>query len=162
MTCPSCGGKLTIQPDIDQLLCLHCGNQFLVKRNDGSIALKSISEKLTNINIGIDRTALELTIKRIKEEVKELKQLYASIEIIPLDFGNITIIIFFLIGIGVILLGSILTESFGSYVFWGLLFLFPIFFLIRKAKRKLRERELTMIKLQKKENELNECYRKIQ
>ena len=44
LTCPTCGGKLQITPDIDRFACTHCGNEHLVKRSEGVIAIQPLAE----------------------------------------------------------------------------------------------------------------------
>jgi hypothetical protein len=72
LTCPSCGGKLQITSDIEQFVCGHCGNEHIVKRGGGIIAIAPIIEGIKKVQTGTDKTASELAIKRLKEELKVL------------------------------------------------------------------------------------------
>ena len=72
LTCPSCGGKLQITPDIDRFACGHCGNEHIVKRGGGIISLAPVVEGLKEVRSGVDKTASELAIKRLQKEVASL------------------------------------------------------------------------------------------
>jgi ribosomal protein S27E len=42
LSCPSCGNKLQITDDIDRFACAACGNEYVVIRRGGIIALKPV------------------------------------------------------------------------------------------------------------------------
>lgn len=69
LTCPSCGGKLQITNDIEQFVCGHCGNEHIVRRGGGIIAITHVIESIKKVQTGTDKTASELAIKRLKEEL---------------------------------------------------------------------------------------------
>jgi len=69
LTCPTCGGKLQITDDIERFACSHCGNEHIVKRGGGIVSLAPVTESLNQIKVGVDKTASELAIKRLKEEI---------------------------------------------------------------------------------------------
>ena len=73
LTCPTCGGKLQITPDIDRFACTHCGNEHLVKRSEGVIAIQPLTESLTGLKRATDRTASELAIRRLREDLGQLQ-----------------------------------------------------------------------------------------
>lgn len=73
LTCPNCGGKLQVTPDLDRFACGYCGQEHIVKRGGGVVALAPVVEKLTGIKTGVDRTAAELAVARLKTEIAELK-----------------------------------------------------------------------------------------
>jgi len=56
LTCPSCGGKLQITDDIDRFACGHCGNEHIVRKSGGIIALLPVVEGLE----GVQRGTIEL------------------------------------------------------------------------------------------------------
>lgn len=72
LTCPSCGGKLEITSDIDRFACGHCGNEMIVQRGGGIVILKPVVEGLKNVQIGVDKTASELAIVRLEQEIGSL------------------------------------------------------------------------------------------
>jgi hypothetical protein len=71
--CPSCGGKLELTDDIDQFFCAHCGAEHLVRRGGGTIVLDPVEEGLKQIKTGIDRTASELAIVRLRRDIAALQ-----------------------------------------------------------------------------------------
>ncbi len=80
LTCPTCGGKLQITPDIDRFACTHCGNEHLVKRSEGVIAIQPLTESLTGLKRATDRTASELAIRRLTEDLNQLQAAKAQAE----------------------------------------------------------------------------------
>ena len=73
LTCPSCGGKLQITKDIERFACEHCGNEHIVKRSGGVLSLAPVVEGLRKVRVGVDKTASELAIRRLSEEIQQLQ-----------------------------------------------------------------------------------------
>lgn len=87
LTCKSCGGKLQITPEIDDFACMYCGTEYRVKREGGIVALTPIVEELKKVSVSTDKTASELAIVRLKEEIStsyknlnENNELYEKLE----------------------------------------------------------------------------------
>ena len=68
LTCPSCGGGLEIPDGAITFSCKHCGTQYMVKNTEGAISLSVLGE-LKGIRSGTDKTASELAIKRLNEDI---------------------------------------------------------------------------------------------
>lgn len=73
LTCPSCGAKLQIGNDLEKFACVHCGNEHVVKRGGGIITIVPVLEHFKKVSVGIDKTASELAIQRLKEECENLR-----------------------------------------------------------------------------------------
>lgn len=73
LSCPTCGGTLRITDEIDRFACAHCGNEHQVRRGGGIVSLAPVVGRLDSIQVGTDRTATELTIRRLQDEVKKLE-----------------------------------------------------------------------------------------
>ena len=73
LSCPSCGHKLQITEDIDRFACAACGNEHIVNRSGGIVTLKPIIDSIAKVQVGVDKTASELAIVRLKKEIKELE-----------------------------------------------------------------------------------------
>jgi hypothetical protein len=73
LSCPTCGGKLHITPDVDRFACVHCGNEHLVKRTGGVVALQPLAESLSSLKDATDRTASEMALRRLSDELAGLK-----------------------------------------------------------------------------------------
>lgn len=43
MSCPSCGGNLSISPNTPTLVCQHCGTEHMIRREAGSVLLESFA-----------------------------------------------------------------------------------------------------------------------
>jgi predicted RNA-binding Zn-ribbon protein involved in translation (DUF1610 family) len=74
LTCPSCGSKLQITDDIDTFVCASCKNEHIVNRSGGVITLKPVIEGIKGVKVGVDKTASELAIKRLEEEIPNLER----------------------------------------------------------------------------------------
>jgi hypothetical protein len=73
LTCPSCGGKLQITEDVERFACVYCGNEQIVKRGNGIVSLSPVVDGLNKVQIGTDRTASELAVTRLNNEIRELE-----------------------------------------------------------------------------------------
>ncbi len=81
LTCPTCGGKLQITPDIERFACTHCGNEHLVRRGAGIVSLAPVVASMDGLRRATDRTASELAIRRLKEEIAALDVAKAEVEV---------------------------------------------------------------------------------
>lgn len=86
LTCPTCGGKLQITPDIERFVCTHCGNEHLVRRGAGIVSLAPVVDSMDALRRATDRTASELAIRRTRDEMAELESAVAAVEaqLVPL------------------------------------------------------------------------------
>jgi hypothetical protein len=74
LTCPACGGKLKVTNDKQQFVCTYCGTEHIIKRDEGIISLAPVVESWKKTQIGIERTASEMAITRLKGEIAELEK----------------------------------------------------------------------------------------
>jgi len=72
LTCPSCGGKLKITSDLERFACAHCGNEHTVRRSGSVVSLSPVVESLNKVQAGVDKTASELAIRRLREDIDNL------------------------------------------------------------------------------------------
>ena len=79
LSCPSCGHKLQITDDIDRFACAACGNEHIVNRSGGIVTLKPVIDSIKSVQVGVDKTASELAIVRLKEEIKQIEIELANI-----------------------------------------------------------------------------------
>ena len=73
LSCPNCGARLEITKDVDRFACAYCGMEHLVHRGGTVVSLTPAVEDLRSVKDGIDKTAAELAIKRLREELTELQ-----------------------------------------------------------------------------------------
>jgi DNA-directed RNA polymerase subunit RPC12/RpoP len=78
LTCPTCGGKLQITPEIDRFACAHCGKEHLVKRSEGVIAIQPLADSLTGLQRATARAAAELGLRRANEELAGIEARHSS------------------------------------------------------------------------------------
>lgn len=83
--CTSCGAKLEITPDIERFVCLHCGTHHVVRRGGGIVSLQPLVEGLVRVQQGTDRTAAELAIRRLSEEIAVAVKERQELEEMPYD-----------------------------------------------------------------------------
>ena len=43
LNCPSCGGKLQVNPDASMLVCEHCGTEHMIHREGDAVTLESFA-----------------------------------------------------------------------------------------------------------------------
>lgn len=112
LTCPSCGAKLEIGEDIERFACRHCGNEHIVKRSGGTVSLMPVLEQIKKVRTGVDKTASELAIKRLKEEIREIQSKMPAVE-----EGCFTKVMNWFMGLFVLAtLGAILTGEWGDII----------------------------------------------
>jgi len=78
MNCPSCGGQLSIQRDLQKFFCNHCGTELLLKQDHDGILTPikardlQASAKLKEIQFSV--TAMELLKSQIAEIESEIRK----------------------------------------------------------------------------------------
>ena len=80
LTCPSLSGNVKITDDMNRFACGHCGNEHIVRRSGGTISLTPVVEGLRKVQSGVDKTASELAIVRLKKEIEELEKECGDLE----------------------------------------------------------------------------------
>jgi ribosomal protein S27AE len=92
LSCPNCGGKLQITPDIERFACQYCGYEHIVRRSGGIVSLEPVVRVMQNIDaninlvgVGVNRLGAtsekqiaEQTIMRLKAEIAELNKQIGS------------------------------------------------------------------------------------
>jgi hypothetical protein len=131
LKCANCGARLEVSPDMTQFACGYCGIENIVERRGGTVSLKLVSDAIAKVQIGTDKTAAELAIRRLQEDlanweahaervngqyvgkIKEKKDLLASTVAVgvSLVFG--------------LLIATLMTFSFGRWG-WGVFCLFGV------------------------------------
>lgn len=71
--CAGCGGNLDITPEMENFSCGYCGTAQVVQRSGGTISLKVVGEAIKRVQVGTDKTAAELAIKRLNGELASLE-----------------------------------------------------------------------------------------
>ena len=74
LRCTSCGGRLEISPDMSEVACGYCGTNLAIERRGGTVALRMVTEAIGKVQAGTDKTAAELAIRRLSEEIADLQR----------------------------------------------------------------------------------------
>ncbi len=86
MTCPSCGGQLQAQKNMQKIYCIHCGTELLLKQdNDGiliTIKARDLQASAKLKEMQFSSSALEL----LKTQIAELESQVKSIRNSLLEF----------------------------------------------------------------------------
>ena len=172
LSCPNCGGKLQITPDIDRFACTYCGNEHIVKRGEGIVSIAPVIRELSKITGGVDKTASELAIKRVKDEIAKLEAQLRPLEMqIAVRSGKSSSSFFptIFIILGILLVGTGMfvqsARTGGAAILFTLgfiLFVIAGIFIMRSKENKIDgdlprlqlELENVKIRLEQKRNEL--------
>jgi len=80
LKCPNCGGRLSVAPDVDTFACEYCRSTVTVERSADGTGLRLLSEGLSRVQRGAERTAAELAIRRLSEELQSARNARVSRE----------------------------------------------------------------------------------
>jgi hypothetical protein len=126
LTCPSCGGKLQITSDLDRFACGYCGTEHVVRRGGGVVSLAPVVEGLKEVKVGVDKTASELAIQRLRQDIAELEKRKKEIGEVGAPKALFTIAGLVAFGLG--LWGFLADRS--SLCIWGVVLLAVAFVLL--------------------------------
>src|SRR5260370_9134138 len=124
LKCQSCGGKLDVYEDMERFACGYCGTEMIVQRRGGTVALKLVQEAIKQLQIGTDKTAAELALVRLGDELKVLKGAFDKISKTdtPKLLGFVNGILLLIAGVILLLSSSIQlgvwTIIIGGFVTW--------------------------------------------
>jgi hypothetical protein len=65
---------------MERFACGYCGTSAMVQRRGGTIELKAVAHAIRNVQIGTDKTAAELVIVRLQNELNELHRRRKQLE----------------------------------------------------------------------------------
>lgn len=78
LKCSNCGANLEITNEMSTFACGYCGASQIVERSGGTVSLKLLTTAISNVQIGTDKTAAELAINRLKDELRELEASFGN------------------------------------------------------------------------------------
>lgn len=79
LKCANCGSNLEVKAETETFACGYCGVSQIVERHGGTISLKVLTDSISKVQIGTDKTAAELAIRRMKEEISEIDIIFRQI-----------------------------------------------------------------------------------
>jgi DNA-directed RNA polymerase subunit RPC12/RpoP len=71
LKCLGCGGALEISADMERFACGYCGSEQMVLRRGGTVALKPVVDAVARVQVGTDKTAAELALVRLGQELAQ-------------------------------------------------------------------------------------------
>src|SRR5262245_34497504 len=69
LSCPNCGGKLEVYDEMTRFACGYCKSEILAVRRGGTVSLKAVTEAIHKVQVGTDKTAAELALRRLEKEL---------------------------------------------------------------------------------------------
>ncbi len=107
LSCQNCGGRLEVYEDMTRFACAHCGSEMIAEHRGSTVILNSVQDALQKVQAGTDKTAAELAIVRLRQEISEKDQ-----EIQQAETESETISRGFLLSLGLIaILGFAVTAE---------------------------------------------------
>lgn len=73
LKCPNCGAGLGISKGMDVFSCAYCKHALRVNYRDGAVSLQELTVAMDKVQSNTDRTASELALKRLGDELAELR-----------------------------------------------------------------------------------------
>lgn len=74
LKCASCGSNLQITSEMNTFACGYCGASQIVERYGGTISLRLVTDAIRQVQVGTDKTAAELALKRLGRELEVVQQ----------------------------------------------------------------------------------------
>lgn len=71
LNCANCSAPLEIGDDLTRFTCSYCGTPQIVERAGGIVALKKVQSAIHAVQRGTDRTAAELAMPRLANELAQ-------------------------------------------------------------------------------------------
>lgn len=109
LNCRNCGAKLDVYEDMDRFTCSYCGAGMLVERRGGTVMLKAVTDAIQKVQSGTDKTAAELALVRLKEELVSAQNRLTALKPHPpaatLSSAVTTAVIMLLLGFGIFWIG---------------------------------------------------------
>jgi predicted RNA-binding Zn-ribbon protein involved in translation (DUF1610 family) len=146
LKCPSCAAKLDIASDMEQFACGFCGTTLMVRRAGGTISLRTVTDAISKVQAGTDKTASELAIQRLDTERIGLAARRAEIErtgqagingIKSMLAGAVIAIFAIVFMLGLIVIKDTTVGIIASLGF-SLILLAPVVYIQQKRKRSVR------------------------
>jgi Flp pilus assembly protein TadB len=118
LSCPNCGGKLQVTPDLERFACAYCGHEHVVRRGGGIVSLSPVVEGLQQVRAGVDKTSSELAIRRLREEISALERRRLARPTQPSTEGDwgLALAVLVLVSGGIAVLGISLVLGVGVLV----------------------------------------------
>lgn len=147
LNCLNCGGRLDVYDDMERFACGFCGTGMIVQRRGGTVSLKSVAEAIHKVQIGTDKTAAELALVRLNEELKKLTD---EERLVANSTSALSLMLIAWTGFGVGIIVSLKgSDSWGSLIFGLSTTVGSVLLFMRACKNQERESQrLTALRQQ--------------
>ncbi len=81
LKCSNRGANLQISPEMSNFACGYCGASQMVERSGGTVSLKLLTNAISQVQAGTDKTAAELAINRLKGGMQDLEITYDNLNL---------------------------------------------------------------------------------
>lgn len=71
LSCPNCGARLEVYDDMTRFACGFCRTEVIAERRGSTIMLKSLADVIQRVQAGTDKTAAELSLRRLPTDLAE-------------------------------------------------------------------------------------------
>ena len=72
LRCPSCGGQIQVEKNLEKIFCLHCGTQLLMKEGSDGLLIPLMARDSNASDRTQETETSLLTMQTLKEQIKEL------------------------------------------------------------------------------------------
>lgn len=81
LKCPNCGADLDITTEMSSFACGYCGASQKVERSGGTISLRLLTDGVSKVQVDADKTAAEVAMKGLKEELQTTESSLKRLEV---------------------------------------------------------------------------------
>jgi predicted RNA-binding Zn-ribbon protein involved in translation (DUF1610 family) len=104
LSCANCGGKLDVYDDMERFACGYCGTEMIVQRRGGTVSLKAVTDAIERVQVGTDKTAAELALVRLRQELAALEAKAANLTYEPPPAGKGCVLFPAIVVVGIVVL----------------------------------------------------------
>lgn len=74
LLCPHCGATLSVSEAMGKsVACSYCGTSLAIQKSEGTVFLTELGDAISRVQAGTDRTAAELAVRRLSEDLARLE-----------------------------------------------------------------------------------------
>ncbi len=74
LKCANCGANLEVTAEMSSFACGYCGASQVVERRGGTVSLRLVADAIGKVQLGTDKTAAELALKRLAGDLQVVEQ----------------------------------------------------------------------------------------
>jgi len=74
LRCPSCGGNIQVEKDLEKIFCTHCGTQLILKQGENGLLTPMMARDLTASATLKETQNTMIVIEHLKKKIAELEE----------------------------------------------------------------------------------------